>query len=194
MTESSISDEELAQIEERQRAAGIVVEEPAYEDYFGTDRVERYMLPDGKQWIDLKILDFGDQSEYQEATTRDITLKRNTGDANIKLNPAEERRVLIILSVVNWNMVRRDPSTGKFVPVTFSKSTTIKNGRITAGGGTFDQWLAHAPAKIVNDLENKIREINPWLRTDNETVEALQEEIDRLTERRDILVRAQAGK
>lgn len=160
--------------EEAARAAGVPVEEPIYEDYFGFDATKKWLFPDGRQWIEFKIMNEGDRSKFQKLTSQDIRVKRSTGDASIKADPAEERRALLTSSVKNWNVFRRNPSTAKFEQVPFS---------IGSPGANFEQWLDHADPKLVDDLEFTIRMANPWLQ-DAMTVEQIDKEMDRLVELR----------
>lgn len=150
------------------QAAGIPTEEPVYEDYFGFDRTEKWFFPDQKQYIEFRIMDEGARSRFQKLTSQDIKVKRATGDASIKADPAEERHALITSSVVGWHIFHQ----GKEVP--FSSGSP---------GAEFERWLSKADPKLIDELEYAIRLANPWLQ-DAMTTEAIDKEIDRLTDLR----------
>jgi hypothetical protein len=164
-------------------AAGVSVEEPVYEDYFGFEETRTWYFPDGKQFISFKVMNEGDKARYQRATNRDITLSRQTGDAKIKSDPADERWELLQTCVTGWNVFRKNPSTGKYEPVPFSAGK----------GGTFAQWLGKANPKLVEKLEFEIRLANPWLQGDM-SVEDIDSEIERLNEMREQAVKREQGK
>ncbi len=152
-----------------------------YENYFGFETTEKYMLPDGKQWIAFKPMNEGDRAKYEAKTQKDVTVNRNTNDAKISLNAAADRHALIKQSVCDWHMVQRTPS-GEWISVGFSQGE----------GGSFAQWLVRANPKIVNELHLAIQKANSWMMADM-TAEAIREEIKRLegllveTERREAL-------
>lgn len=142
--------------------------EPIYADYWGFDEKLKWFFPDGKQYIEFQLMDEGKRARFQKLTNRDISIKRSTGDASIKADPAEERKALLEQSVVDWHVFRGNQ------PVPFS---------IGSGGSTFNQWLDHANPKLIDDLEFEIRKNNPWLQADM-TLEDIDKEIDRLKELR----------
>jgi hypothetical protein len=151
-----------------------------YIDYFGFDETKKYVLPDGKQYIEFKILNEGARVKYEARTSRDVKFNRRTDDAAIKVNAGEDRHALIEESVTNWYMVRRNDRGWE--PVPFSKGSK---------GATFSQWLERADPRIVNDLYNEIRKANPWL-TDEMTVEMIDDQIQQLKEMRDQVVEREA--
>lgn len=148
-----------------------------YENYFGFETTEKYVFPDGKQWIAFKPMNEGDRSRYETKTQKDITLNRRNDDAKIRINASEDRHALIRESVCDWFMMQKDPSTGEWRQIPFSKN----------GGGTFDQWLARANPRIVNELHRAIQEANPWMLAEQDP-EQLKKEIERL---QDLLVQAE---
>lgn len=142
-----------------------------YENYFGFETTEKYMLPDGKQWIAFKPMNEGARASYEEKTMKDITLNRRTDDAKVRVNAANDRHALIIDSVCDWGLMQKDVSTGEWRQVPFSK------GR----GGTFEQWLQRANPKIVNELFRAIQNANPWMIAEQDSKQ-IREEIERLEE------------
>ena len=141
-----------------------------YENYFGFETTEKYYLPDGKQWIAFKPMNEGARALYEAKTQKDISFNRRTDDAKVRVNAAEDRHTLIKDSVCDWMLMQRGP-TGEWNRVPFSKS----------GGGTFDQWLARANPKIVNELYRAIQNANPWMVAEQDPKQ-IREEIKRLEE------------
>lgn len=167
-----------AQAELDAAAAGVpTTETPQYDDYWGFDERQQWFFPDGKQFIEFKIMNEGDRSRYQKLVNRDIAVSRATGDAKIKLDQAEERKALLESSVTGWNLYRQGS------PVPFA---------IGSPGATFEQWLAAANPKLVDDLEFAIRKANPWLQAEM-SVEEIDKEMDRLRELREQAVKREMG-
>lgn len=152
--------------------------EPVFADYFGFDEDHEFVFPDGVSKIFFKALNEGDKARYQREINRDVQLERSTGNARIKTDPAGERHALIEASVTGWNLRRNGE------PVVFSKGSK---------GTTFSQWLNNTNPKLVEALEEAIRKANPWLVADM-TVDQIDEEIDRLKEQRETLIREEKEK
>lgn len=155
--------------------------EPAFEDYWGFSEVKEFVFPDGKQKIFYKIMNEGDRKKFQQKTRTDVILERQTGDARMKMSPADERHELIMASVTDWEMYRRE--NGKIVRVPFSGGSP---------GSTFAQWLQLADPRIIDRLEKDIRKANPWLLGEM-TVADIDKEIGNLQEMREIAERREAG-
>lgn len=153
------------------------LEEKVYEDYFGFDETKRWYFPDQKQYIEYHVMNEGQRSKFQKLTNKDIKLQRQTGDASIRVDPAEERMALLTSSVTGWHVFRQ----GEPVPFSIGKP-----------GANFEQWLDKADPKLVDDLEFDIRKANPWMQADM-SPEQIDEEIDRLTELRKQAVERQQG-
>jgi hypothetical protein len=155
-----------------------------YGDYFGTDVTHKFVMPDGKQWIEFKELNEGDIARYQNILNRDVTVLKQTGDARLKINQVEERHALLVVAVTNWFMVKKDPRKG-WLPVPFSN---------TGKGSTFMQWLNAARPQLVADLEEAIRKANPYLlAANNDTLEAIDKQIAQLQEQREQVVARMSG-
>lgn len=161
-------------MDEEQVHEGIPVETEVFEDYWSFSATEKYMLPDGKQWIEFNIMNEGQKSSYQKKINRDIKINRKSGDASIRSDIADERHALITTSVVGWSMKQG----GNWV----AYSTQMLNN-----------WLNVANPKIVEALEFAIRKANPWLQGDM-SIEDIDEEIQRLQELRIETEKREQGK
>ena len=164
-------------------AAGVTVEEEIFADYFGFIDTQKHYLPDGKQYFVLQRMNEGAKSRYQRAIRSDVTINRSTGDAKMKADPATERHELIKSCVIGWNLVKRNPATGKLEEVPFSVS-----GR----GGNLEEWLSVADPRLVESLEKACRKLNPWLLADM-SVEDIDKEIESLKEMREEAAKREAG-
>jgi hypothetical protein len=149
-----------------------------YGDYWGVDEKHKFTFPDGKSWIEFQIMDEGAKSRFQKLTNQDLTIGKNN-EAKVRLDPANERHTLIKESVTDWLMFKRNAQTGAMEPVAFSKQLLAK-------------WLEVAPPKVVEDLEYEIRMKNPWMQSEM-TIEAIDEQIDRLQETRRQIIDREAG-
>jgi hypothetical protein len=139
-------------------------DEPQQEfvDYFGFAEEHEWYLPDGRQFFTFKVMNEGDKAKFQRKTQRDVIVERQSGNARMKVDQADERHQLIQTCVTGWNLYRGGQ------PVPF----TERNLR---------DWLDLANPKIVEDLEREIRKANPWLLGEM-TSEDIQKEIDNLQE------------
>ena len=168
---------------------GTIVNPPAeqvqYEDYWSPETTTRWYLPDGKQYFEIMPMNEGKKSMFQKKTSRDIVLNRTNDDAKISVDPAGDRHQLIKESVVDWFLMQKTPGTGvNGVPAEFTPMPWAPKN--------LDTWISKAPPHIVEKLEHAIRMVNPWLQADM-TVEAIDEEIERLYELRKQRVAEQQG-
>lgn len=150
-----------------------VLPESPQVDYFGFQQFEKYYLPDGHSWFELRAMNEGDKARFQKRTQRDLVLEKGSGNARFKMDPGVERHELIKASVVNWNLMRQG------IPQPF-------------GERALQDFLNLADPKIVEGLELAIRKLNPWLLNDL-TVEEIDRQIDELQEMRAIAVEREAG-
>lgn len=164
-------------------SAGAEVEQ-VFSDYFGFEEEGEFTFPDGKTKIWFKAMNEGERSRFQRETNRDVSLERGSGNARIKTDPAGERKALILASCTNWNLHRKDPASGRMVPVPFSGQTS---------GSTLAQWLERANPKIVDALEEAIRKVNPWLVGDM-SLEDIEREIERLQDMKQEKIKLEAEK
>lgn len=143
-------------------------------DYFGFAATERMMLPDGVSWLDLKILNEGERRRYQNESNREIKLGRGSSDsASLRMRPGDDRHVLLKMSITGWNLQRN----GNVVPF----NTVV-----------LDQFLLNADPSLVDRIEKRIRQLNPWLLSEM-TVEQIDEEIRSLQEMREVRAREEEG-
>lgn len=152
-----------------------------YQDYYGNDSTERWYFPDGKQYIEVLPMNEGARAKYEAGTSRDVRFNRRTDDAAIRMDAAADRKVMVTSSVVGWHNVKRN-GKGGFEPVPFT---------IGSPGSTFEQWYGKADPKLINQLVDFIRKVNPWM-TDEMTVAMIDEEIVRLTELRAVVAEREA--
>lgn len=161
-------------------------ESEEYGDYYGFDIRHKYVFPDGKQWIEFKVLSEGDLGAYHKLLKRDVVVEKQTGDARIKIDQVEERHALLLVAITNWHIVRRDPRTGQRLPVPFGNNRTP--------GCEVAKWIQVANPQFVADLADQIRDANPYLLGSGaETIEAIDKQMDDLARRRAELVERQQG-
>lgn len=159
--------------------AGVTEYEEVMFDYFGFEERTNFYLSDNKQYFVLSKMNEGARARFQKETRTDAKFSRRTDDVTISADPAAERHALIKACVVDWNLYRKDPRTGKYLQVPFSTNT-------------LGQFLNSADPKVVDELEKACRDFNPWLLSEL-TVEAIDKEIARLNEQRDELIKQESG-
>lgn len=130
-------------------------------DYFGLDEEVEHTLPDGISFVTLKVLTEGDRRAHERQTSRDMTL-RDDG-ATMRFDPGEVRHSLLERSIIGWNLMREGN------PINFTSANLSK-------------FLKSAPPSIIDGIYEKITEINAWL-VNEDTVEAMEEERDRLNDK-----------
>lgn len=175
---------ELSTTEQNMQAAGVAVDEPAYEDYYGFDERYKWYLPDGKQFIEFKVMNEGDRRRYQSKTTKDIRLMRQSGDASIKVDPGEERRILFECTVTGWHVVRKQ-TDGSFKDVPFGQNATE--------GSEFGKWALQVNPTLLDGLEKEIRKHNKWM-LNEQTVQAIKDQIAELEEMLEDAKKREEGK
>lgn len=148
-------------------------EQVEYGDYFGFDERHRFMMPDGRQWVEFKTLSEGDLMNYQSRLNRDMVVEKTTGNARIRINQVEERHALLMVAITDWKMMRR--TNRGWIEEKFNK----------AKSGTLEQWLKSANPALIADLDKAVRDQNPFLLAANgETLEAIDKQIEELQEQR----------
>ena len=170
----------VAAHEAQMNALGMPTEEPVYDDYFGFDEPLRVMLPDGKQYVEHTVLNEGKKKQYQNTTNRDVTIKKATGDAQMRMAQGDERHNLLKAAITGWHIVRRDAHSGNWIEVPF-------NAR------NLNEFLEKASPTVIGLIEREIRKANPWLMADL-TLEDIDKEIAELQELREKKVQEEAGK
>lgn len=152
-----------------------------YADYYAPLEELDVFLPDNRQYLRIKKMTEGDRARYLKATRSDVTINQRSGDAKIPFDQAGERKALIVASVVNWHVVKRDPRTGRFGLQAFRTQA-------------LEQWIDIQSPDVLADVEKKIRLFNPWL-INEMTVEQIDKEIENLQElRKAAVVREAEGK
>lgn len=142
-------------------------------DYFAFDSEIRHTLPDGVSWVEIKIFTEGDRRRYQNKVNKDVSIAKNTGDMNLKLNPGDERYELLSIAIQGWSLIKE----GK--PFLFSPNARR-------------EFLDSANPKVIDDIEAAVREHNPWIGAEL-TIEDIDKEIERLQELREQKEREEAG-
>lgn len=154
-----------------------------YVDYFGFDERERWMFPDGQQWIEFKKLNEGERAKFLKATRSDVHLNQRSGEARIPFDQSKERKQLLLHSCTDWFTVRKNPRNSKWEPVAFANNGTE--------GCAFAQWIDKANPAVLSRLEKAIRMANPWLMAEM-TVEQIDKEISDLQELREAAAKREA--
>jgi hypothetical protein len=147
---------------------------PVQADYFGFAATERFTLSDGVSFVDLKVLNEGERRKYQNATNREVQIARGTGEAKLKMRPGDDRTALLQAAIVGWNLKRG------IEPVAFTAQS-------------LDLFLNSADPALIDRIEKKIRQMNPWLLSDL-TVEQIREEIASLEDMLKVKLEEEAGK
>ena len=143
-------------------------------DYFGFSSTERCMLPDGVSYVELQVLNEGHRRKYTNDSNREIKLAKGSGDAALRMKPGDDKHSLLKISIVGWNLSRGG------VPVPFNAQM-------------LDHFLNSADPAVIDRIEKRIRQINPWLLSEM-TVEQIDEEIQSLQEMREVRLREDEGK
>lgn len=152
-----------------------------YVDYFGFDEREKWVFPDGKQWIEFKKLDEGARAKFLKATRSDVHLNQRSGEARIPFDQSRERKQLLMHSITDWHMVRQGPKGWQ--PVPFHNNGTE--------GCTLAQWIDKSNPALLSRIEKAIRMANPWLMAEM-SVEQIDKEIADLQELRETAVQREA--
>ena len=149
------------------------VEHSAQISYFGFGGTEKFYVDD-ENWVEIKIMNEGDRRRYQSKTTRDMKVSQG-GEATFSLSPGEDRQALLEVAISDWNFV--DQGGGE---VAFNRSN-------------LEKFLNGAPVEVVDKIDNQVRLLNPWLSSE-QSIEDMQNEIDRLEERIKAAREAEEGK
>lgn len=160
-------------IESNLAAAGQPTTEEVYEDYFGFDETHRATLPDGKSYVEFKVMTEGDRKQYLNAQNKKVTIRKGTGDAEMELAPGNDKYNLLKLTIVNWNLRRG----GQTVP--FNKKE-------------LDEFLNGANPRIIDIIHREVTLKHPWL-LDEMTVEDIDKEIESLQKMREVVERNDSG-
>lgn len=187
-TSSFDGDPQVESLHENMVAAGERIEEKRIIDYFGTPEPLRFYLGDETQYFEFTPLTEGGKAKYERATNKDIRVQRTTGDAKMQVDPATERQALVMLSVTDALIYKRQKPLNQLKPVAFQQA---KNG--TQPNEFWQDIFEVFPPKVIQDLYRKIRDANPWMKAD-EDVETLEEEYKNMGQRIETLKEEQAKK
>lgn len=166
--------EQIEQIESAMIAAGRSPYESAQADYFGFEETRTFTLPDGVSFIEHRVLNEGQRRKYLNAVNREVKVQRVTGDALMKMQPGEEKKVLLEMAICGWNLQR----TGN--PIAFTKPNLA-------------DFLDKASPRIIDLIEKEVRKANPWLMSEM-SLEDIDKEIQTLQEMREQKVQEEEGK
>lgn len=162
-----------AQILADMEAAGVSTTQPVQADYFAFERTDRFMMPDGVSYLELRAMNEGARRDYMNKVNSEVTLQRQTGNAQVKMQTGEERHTLFVKSIVGWNLM----SGGK--PVPFDRN--------------LEKFLTALDPVIADKIDKKIRELNPWLISDL-SLEDIDRQIEELQQTRVQRVKQLEGK
>lgn len=162
------------QIEAKMREQGQPDSTPVQEDYFSFDITDRVELPDGVSYIEIKVLNEGARRKYLNSVNREVKLQKATGDAIMQLASGDERKAILESSICGWNLMRNGQ------PVAYSE-------------GAVREFLNKTNPKIIDLIEKRVRELNPWLTADV-SIEDIDQNIKELQELREQKVKEQEGK
>lgn len=182
------NDTSLERTHANMAASGHAVEDKVEYDFFGFESEERWYFPgqdklpeDEKQYFIVTKMNEGKKAEYQSKTTNDVRIQRTTGDARFKMDPSAERHTLVKLSVTGARVKLRSKSNGQL------------EWHMGDHRKVLDNFLANGNPDHVQKLEQFIRDLNPWMRSEMD-VEEIDAEIERLEELKKERKEAEAGK
>lgn len=152
---------------------------PAYQDFFNpVVDFQTYTLPDKLQTITFKVMSEGERMDYQRKTNKPIKIDRRDDSATIRPDLAQDRFELIMQSVTDWTLVRKDGD--EWLPIPFSK-TMLGN------------WVKVSSPKIIGELEKAIQKANPWMQAEM-SIADIDEEIANLQDLREQKVKEESEK
>lgn len=160
--EIAVQEQRALAMEANLAAAGQATHERVQVDYFGLSDQHIVKLPDGISWVAHRELNEGQKAKYQDSLQRDVTLRKSTGDAQIKMAMGAERMELVKVALVDWNIIR----DGK--PLAFNPNNV-------------NAFVKNASPKIIDLIEKSIRKENTWLMEEVSSKD-LENEIETLQE------------
>ncbi len=173
-----------------QPVEGPVIDEIEYIDTYSFGESKTFVVQahprtgEALQYIVYDVMNEGQKAKYQKSTNRDIRVNRKTDEAMFSADVAADRQALIRAAVSGWKLFRVFTQGGG--------RKSVEEVRFTLP--ELDRWMLSTNPKIVEDLEEAIRKANPWLITDDATVEDIDKQIAELTEMRAAKVAADQGK
>lgn len=155
-------DVQAESIRKAMRDEGISTTESGQVDYFGLDETFKVFLPDHQTWIEHRTLNEGQRRTYLKSVNRDVRIDKVRGDAHLKMSPGEERKALLTIAIVDWNLVRG-------------------GGPLPFNTRSLDEFLEKAPPKIIDIIEKDVRLKNGWLQAEMSS-DDIKKEIETLQE------------
>ena len=141
---------------------------PQHVDFFDVLEETKFLFPDHVQYVTLKAMNEGDRKRYLNKTNRDVSMNTRTKELRMQAAAGDDKHALLELCITGWSVF----SKGRAVPF---NSSNLKNA--------LENW----PVSLVDQIEKKVREVNPWLLGDEDSLEALREERDELDKRIDLI-------
>ena len=154
-------------------------DEPIVVDFFGgVNDTERWYFPgQDEQFIEFALMTEGMRKQWQRKTNRAIKVGRNTQEAEIAVDAASDREWLLKIAVKDW-FIRNPNKNNQPVPFTDRE---------------FAAWMERANPRLIDKLEQAIRDANPWM-LDEMDPDSIKEEIVRLEKMYDKAVERQQSK
>lgn len=146
---------------------GVSSEEKVQTDYFAFEKIETFLFPDGKSYVEHKVFTEGQRAKFLDSTNRDVTVLKGTGDLRTRLKPGTERRELLKTAIVGWNLVRNGDAVA-FTP------------------RNLDEFLDKADPSLIDKIEKDVRRVNSWLLQEVSLDDLLQQrdELDEMIEKK----------
>ncbi len=148
----------------RNRVVAVSGEIPQYIDFFDVLEEFTYTFPDKVQYVTLKAMTEGDRKRYLNKTNREVRMNTGTKELRMQAAAGDDKHSLLEQCITNWYVLRQG------APVPFS-SNNLK--------AALEAW----PPSLVDRIEKRIREINPWLLGDEDNIDALRDEREDLDRR-----------
>lgn len=161
-------------IEQNMRADGESTHVQVQQDYFGFSATHRVLFPDGITYVEHAEMTEGARRKFLNASNRGMTIRKATGDADIKVRPGDDRHDLLLAAITGWNLIKDNQPYG----------FTTQH---------LEAFLLVADPRLVDDIEKDIRKSNPWLLA-NMTPDDIRKEIANLEEMLEVAVRNEEGK
>lgn len=171
---------------ERMAEDGVKPTQEIYVDVWGYHDTLKWYFPgqahvseEKRLYLEVQKMTEGVRQKYQKATNAKVTILKQNSNAEMGVDPARDREQLILKSVIGWYM-KRPSGNGEFHEVKWTERA-------------FKEWFEGANPAHVESLEKFIRDINPWM-LDEMTLEAIDEEMERLGKLREDVARRQEEK
>lgn len=137
---------------------------PQHVDFFDVQETYKAEFPDGVQCVYVRVMSEGDRKRYQNKTNREIRMNASTREMKMKSAAGDDRHELLKIAISGWNIYRAG-SPWAFNP------------------NNLEQALNAWPPSIVDLIEKKVAEVNPWIKGTDENLPAMREEYEELGKR-----------